>query len=295
MGSLIAKAYPTKLFLKAADHTYVECGTGAKAWSCWGGKTNGVRIASGAGSTKRADSVAEANERAQIPVYLVNGVCHQAANRILTQTKIQVSNARGYWLSQSIFGTFGKPSPYNRHLRVIGEIPACSTIKTRPTDELELSTLLTEQQVANERWLRQEHTRFIKMEGEAHTTSTIFDFMKANTQAFEASIRFRLNGLKLASSAMRGLLYAKETVEIKHFEISKLFLSKQIDSKKFIKLFNAMTKTFQDETSNALSAEAYVELFKLFPDERIVLADPAAIDLAFGDGTATAVYGDELN
>ena len=34
MGKLIAKAYPTTLFLDQADHTYVECGTGKKAWSC---------------------------------------------------------------------------------------------------------------------------------------------------------------------------------------------------------------------------------------------------------------------
>lgn len=38
MGMLVVRHYPTKLFLKAADHTYVECGTGAQGWSCWGGK-----------------------------------------------------------------------------------------------------------------------------------------------------------------------------------------------------------------------------------------------------------------
>ena len=52
MGTLIAKKYPTKLFLKAADHTYVECGTGGKAWSCWGGKTGGTAFNSGTGTTR---------------------------------------------------------------------------------------------------------------------------------------------------------------------------------------------------------------------------------------------------
>jgi hypothetical protein len=31
MGTLVVKYYPSKLFANAADHTYVECGTGAKA------------------------------------------------------------------------------------------------------------------------------------------------------------------------------------------------------------------------------------------------------------------------
>ena len=41
MGTLIAMAYPTSLFADQADHTYVKCGTGKRAWGCWGGKTGG--------------------------------------------------------------------------------------------------------------------------------------------------------------------------------------------------------------------------------------------------------------
>ena len=83
MGILVAKRYPTKLFLKLADHTYVECGTGKKAWGCWGGKTGGTALRQAPGSTKRADRIAQTDEKANIKCYLINGVCHQAANRIL--------------------------------------------------------------------------------------------------------------------------------------------------------------------------------------------------------------------
>jgi hypothetical protein len=82
MGTLVVKHYPTALFANAADHTYVECGTGGKAWSCWGGQTGGAVLRQATGSTKRADAIAEPNERAGITCYLINGVCHQAANRI---------------------------------------------------------------------------------------------------------------------------------------------------------------------------------------------------------------------
>jgi hypothetical protein len=83
MGELVAKAYPTNLFARLADHTYVECSTGGKAWACWGGKTGGHALGHGPASTMRADAIARPDEKANIKCYLINGVCHQAANRIL--------------------------------------------------------------------------------------------------------------------------------------------------------------------------------------------------------------------
>src|SRR5215831_11686284 len=64
MGDLVAKRYPTRLFANLADHTYVECGTGGKAWACWGGKTGGTELRRATGSTVRADEIAEPGEHA---------------------------------------------------------------------------------------------------------------------------------------------------------------------------------------------------------------------------------------
>lgn len=295
MGTLIAKAYPTKLFLKAADHTYVECGTGAKGWACWGGKAHGVQICSGAGSTQRADLVAEPNERAQVAVYLVNGVCHQAANRILTQTKVQVSTARGYWVSQSIFGTYGKPSLYNRYLTTSGDVAVCVTAAAQSTSaSAPLAMQMTKKELVNERSLRREHERLAKLAQDPSASSTVFDFMKANVQAFERGIISRLKGVALSPTALRGLRQAKEEVEIEHYRLNQLFLRRDLAADKFVLAFNAMTYKFQDQSADALNAEAYQIAFQLAPDERLVLADPDAIDVAYGDGTAAAIYGDLL-
>ncbi|MGH8025200.1 MAG: hypothetical protein ACREO0_00590, partial [Pseudoxanthomonas sp.] len=108
MGQLIAYRYPTNLFAGLADHTYVACGTGGKAWKCWGGNSGGTFLRGAPGSTKRADLIAEPDERAGITCYLVNGVCHQAANRILLPAEITVAGARGYSLSVSLFGPYGR-------------------------------------------------------------------------------------------------------------------------------------------------------------------------------------------
>ena len=74
MGTLIAFRYPTNMLAQLADHTYVACGTLGKAWGCWGGKTGGTELRRAPGSTKRADAIAEPNERARITCYLINGV-----------------------------------------------------------------------------------------------------------------------------------------------------------------------------------------------------------------------------
>jgi hypothetical protein len=134
VGTLVVMRYPTSLFANLADHTYVACGTGAKAWSCWGGETGGTALRRSAGSTKRADAIARPNERAGIKCYLVNGVCHQAANRILLPAGITVRGARGYDVSEALFGTYGRPrgpfrtcrAPFERHPQVAGDLPACA-------------------------------------------------------------------------------------------------------------------------------------------------------------------------
>src|SRR5216683_2807058 len=106
MGTLVVMRYPTGRALGAADHTYVKCSTGAKAWSCWGNKIGGTELNRWDGSTNRADAIAERNERGGITCYLINGVCHQAANRILSPAGIFVTGARGAGLSIAIFGHY---------------------------------------------------------------------------------------------------------------------------------------------------------------------------------------------
>ena len=131
MGTLIAMAYPTPLFANQADHTYVKCGTGKKAWSCWGGKSGGKVLRRSTGSTQRADKIAQPDEKAGIKCYLINGVCHQAANRILLPSRITVRGARGYSISEALFGTYGRvghwpcKSPFNQYKNVTGDLPQC--------------------------------------------------------------------------------------------------------------------------------------------------------------------------
>lgn len=291
MGLLIVKKYRTKLFAKAADHTYVECGSGARAWSCWGGKVGGTAFNAGEASTKRADAIAGPDERAGITTYLVNGVCHQAANRIVLPAGIQVSNARGYFLSRSIFGAYGKPSTFNHFKSIHGDFAECLE---GSKESVVFSRISVQQMTAQDRALlkniSRSHENFRDSRRFDDPLATL-DWMKANVRLFERETVFQFRG-RLGRKTIAGLKAAKLNVEVDHYRISSAFLSNQSNAADFVIAFNEMTSRFQDSCAEALSGDQYRIMFKTAPSERLVLADPSAVDVAFGIGTAAKVYGD---
>ena len=299
MGTLIAKKYPTKLFLKAADHTYVECGTGGKAWSCWGGKTGGTAFNSGTGSTRRANAIAESNERAGITCYLVNGVCHQAANRILVSAGILVSTARGYALSQAVFGTYGRAgvwpcsAPFNQQAGVAGDLPECSAAASpaaaksvmKSAPKLTLSS-------ADSAQIRSVKSLY---NGFDPKTSTAMEAIEFNIQVFERDLSHRFRDA-LNKTTLQGLRLAKTSIETGHHQLNADWMRQQMSPTEFVKNFNQLTDRFQDDCANALKKKPqYRRLLELNPDERLVLADPDALEVAFGKGTARRVYGKQLS
>lgn len=299
MGILMAKNYPTKLFLKAADHTYVECGTGGKAWSCWGGKTGGTPFNSGTGSTTRADTIAGHDERAGITCYLVNGVCHQAANRILIPAGILVSAARGYALSQAVFGTYGRAgvwpcsAPFDQHTGVTGDLteckisasPATAAAATKALPKLTLSSANS----AQTRRIKSLYNRFDPK------TSTAMEAIEFNIQVFERELSHRFQDA-LDKTTVQGLRLAKIAVETGHHQLNADWTRQQMSPVEFVKNFNRLTDRFQDDCANALKRKTqYRRLLELDPDERLLLADPDALDKAFGEGTARLVYGKLLS
>lgn len=282
MGTLIAKKYPTKLFLKAADHTYVECGTGAKAGSCWGGKTGGTAFNNRTGGTARANAIAQPNERANITCYLVNGVCHQAANRILLPAGILVSGARGYSLSQAIFGAYGKVmggrchAPFNQYPGVAGDLPACTPAAGGATH-----TRATAKQTQRQ---RSRNSLLRMLEKRAAGAQDALEGMRINVRAFEREVQFALDGT-LSDKTAQGLREAKVKADLEHLRLCQNFERQEVNAVQFVKGFNRMTVNFQDDLANALSKVQYRRVFDLTPEERIYLADPDILDEQFGKGT----------
>ncbi len=284
MGTLVAMHYPTVLAFGAADHTYVMCGTGGKAWGCWGGKTGGTVLRSGSGSTSQADAIAEPNEHAGVTCYLVNGVCHQAANRILFPAGILVIGARGYGVSSAIFGPYGRPrgplgtcsAPFNRHAGVTGDLPQC----------VDPSLGVTAAKAATS---PQESTYFervseaygkvgpLGLQREDRQDGVLVDFM---LQLFNYQIEYSL-GDNLEPPRLEKLRDIRVSAERSRIELETEFAKRNITVSEFVARSDLEAISFQKDAANVLKPYQYEALFNLKAGEFVALADPAIVPEAY--------------
>lgn len=288
MGTLIAKKYPTTLFAKAADHTYVECSTGGKGWRCWGGKTGGSAFRQGPASTRRADSIAQPDEKANIRCYLVNGVCHQAANRILIPARIIVSGARGYGVSQALYGTYGRVgywpcrSPFNQYPGVSGDLSECAAVTmVSSMDESEGGGDVDEAEMAfvsSVLELYQAHEGLFGEEKERPAREEVEEFDLAH---FSIVLEYRLGPLDERHKS--DLMDVRRDTEGRQLELERRFAEGELEGREFVEAANQMTKDFQMEMGERMSDAEYERLFELRKDEVIVLADPQIVSEVFGE------------
>ncbi len=294
MGTLVVMRYPTSLFANLADHTYVECGTGGKAWACWGGKTGGGALRQSAGSTKRANAIARPNERAGITCYLVNGVCHQAANRILLPAGITVRGARGYDVSESLFGTYGRPrgafgtcrAPFDQHAGVVGDLSACAERMAKPKGRKPARgapTLSAEERRAEQAYLRGVLVAYGKAERRLSSPSGLSgpDLVDFLVELFMSKVRYSLRS-GLDRSLARKLRAIRVSTERSRMKIEEWFARKEMTASAFVAAFNTETILFQEAVAGALNADQYKALFGLRRGETVILADPRIVRRAYG-------------
>ncbi|MCD0247120.1 hypothetical protein JWH11_17400 [Xanthomonas melonis] len=319
MGTLQVCCYPTTIALNLADHTYVSCGSGAFAWGCWGGKQGGTVVDVGNGSTLRAEKIAEPDERAGITHYLVNGVCHQAANRILKPADIVAENARGYLLSVALFHIYGRESaglglfkaPYFEYVGVSGDIGQClSASHTSSIDNTPVGAaagghsraFMRESLVLHElerNWLEELQDDFKINELTSpdvleKNLRKLWDERAEQVLAFELQhfglllrYRSRLRGEDFEKSIYMELMNIRRRFELNRL---RLELALAVDPVNrwiaFVNFFDELVVNFQADLQQALNDRDYVALLDISPNERIVLSDPEIVKNAYSPGSS---------
>lgn len=294
MGALVVMRYTTKLFANLADHTYVRCGTGGEAWSCWGGKTGGTELRRGMGSTRRADAIAERNERAGINCYLINGVCHQAANRILFPAGITVRGARGYDVSESLFGTYGRPrgplgtcrSPFNQHPGITGDLAVCAeapvTKGAKAVRKKGLARSLAEHKMEQKyiRGVLAIYGKAAQLVRASPKGLVGHDLEGFHLKLFMHKAQYNL-GSKLDKSLSRKLQDIRLSAERSRMKIEEWFSNGEMKASEFVQAFNKETVLFQEAAAGALKPDRYKALFGLKPGDTVILADPRIVKRVF--------------
>jgi len=294
MGTLVVMRYPTNLLAQLADHTYVKCGTGAKAWGCWGGKTGGMELRRGTGSTKQANAIAEADERAGIRCYLINGVCHQAANRILFAAGITVRGARGYDVSEALFGTYGRPrgpfgscpSPFNQHTGVTGDLPECAEANLKmavKAGRKKIAARTLKATKDEQKYIRS--VMAIYRQAEPLTKASVRGLIGPDLEGFHLKlfmhkVQYSL-GTGLDKSRTRKLQDVRLSAERSRMKIEEWYSHREMKASEFVNAFNKETILFQEAAAGVLKAKQYKDLFGLEPGETVILADPRIVRKAF--------------
>lgn len=293
MGTLVVMCYPTKPFANLADHTYIKSGTGRKAWGCWGGKSGGTELRGGTGSTKRAEALAEPNERAGIKCYLINGVCHQSANRILFPAGITVRGARGYDVSEALFGTYGRPrgpigtclSPFHKHADVTGDLLECvETRMTRQQVARRLPALSTDQRKQERKYIKGVLAIYGRDERKLWSPRGLRgpDLADFHLKLFMYKAQYSL-GSKVNKSLSAKLKDIRMSAEWSRMKIEDLFTNKEMKASELVDALNKETILFQEAAANLLKAGQYKLLFGLKPGDTVILADPRIVKEVYGD------------
>ncbi len=294
MGVLIVKRYPTKMFADLADHTYVECGTGARGWSCWGGKTGGTELRRGNGSTLRADQIAGANERGGITCYLINGVCHQAANRILLPASITVRGARGYEVSEALFGTYGRPggvfglcnAPFDQHAGTTGDLPDCTDTMPATSRRLGRRSRSAAPVRGERRYLNGVLAMYRKARAPLASAARAKRFAASRElEDFFVALFIHQVNFKLGSSAdhtiRTRLSHIRRSTERSRLKIEEWYANHTMTAAEFVKEFDCETVVFQHAAAGAMKPAHYQKLFGLAPGTAVTLADPRIVKRAF--------------
>ena len=276
MGTLVAMHYGIDIVgvSGVADHTYVKCGTGKVAWGCFGGKSGGSTLRDGTGSTRRANSIAGSHETANINCYLLTGVCHQAANRILFPAGITVRGARGYGISQALYGTYGRTkflfwcdSEFHRHRHVTGDLSECIPEPTVSTED-----------VRHRSSTEESYWRYIIEELELYEQADWQWSDVLSDRLFTHMIRFLLGPI-LNDNLENRLREVRRGIER---QLHELMEGARELSLAFVESLNRLTIIFQHQIAEVLSPCEYRLLFDLWPGDDIILADPNIIGETLG-------------
>jgi hypothetical protein len=215
----------------------------------------------------------------------VNGVCHQAANRILLPASMTVSTARGYWVSESIFGTYGRVgawrchAPFHKHAGVSGDLAECRSALPA-TGGRDAAAEASEKQKRERDYLQGVLKLYAAAEdGRRPRSETLADVQEFQQTLFLHMVQFRLGAL-LNEELSRRLREVNARAEAARSRLSSARRGKVVAVHEYVEAFNRETIKFQEEMANALSAEQYEALFGLKPGEAIVLADPEIVKKA---------------
>jgi hypothetical protein len=197
-----------------ADHTYVigvDKKTGDRlVWNCGGAYEGGRELTQGEADGLKCDCISLRKEDIKLAGgmagirYGIDGVCHQAANRIMYPAGLIVSKAKGWKLSSHIYGRLGLNAPDGKGRALWNSIiKRCLNLDAEVPEERRLSE---EPAAVAEDLVKAEYDLMADTDGQISATQ--LQELAEERQAFQDA-RGRL-ALKVEEGNITGATFAAE-------------------------------------------------------------------------------------
>jgi len=280
----MAKLYGWAIKIKGldADHTYVTSSDGG-VWPCWGRSSGGQKIASGLGSSKQANCISQSSSHAGI-IYGITGVCHQTSNRILYPCGKIVDNAKGYWASVLLYGTYGTHSfpalieweaRKNRCKKVKGDLGAKRKVAVK-----KLKTMMAKAVSPSAKgiigYTKKVRKLYVQQTGEVKLKAMSAEKRtKVLAQELDLMADFRL-GAKDARK-IKPLKKVQAVVQKKKDDFDKALVGMDLTPEDYAKRVNKLMNDLLKESVKLLGKESFVKMFDMPPGASFLIVDPNII------------------
>lgn len=255
----------------SADHTYVTSSAGHK-WGCWGISDGGAVLVTKNGNAKKADYMSQPNSTAGL-LYGLNGVCHQTANRILYFTKGTVHEAKCYWLSHLMYGTYGGNS-----LSLAVSTLTALYFKQRVDEAnkqfgVDVSISLKDERNMLEYVTKVQNLYMNTDETKLKAPNDKYYFLEKELELMtdlKLSQQNRGVTLKFLKDSQRYMLDEKDKLS---FDLVK----DNINSEDYADKINTLFSNFNKDSTSQLDKETHTRLFGVNQDESVQIVDPSQI------------------
>ncbi len=276
------EGYSVKISGLDADHTYVLSDDGY-VWPCFGRSSGGHKICYGSGSSAQAECISKPDSTADL-VYAITGVCHQASNRILWPTSNHsiVSEAKGYWASAFLYGTYGtKLSKWEDKKKkccgnngddkeTSGDVSASDEGGMEPTKNTGDTELIEKIHTLHSQLLEKEN---LKKSGEARVDDTSGLDILVPVEEMKLVANYKL-GKNYNKKKIESLQRVQEEILKEKKDLDVSLIKKTLAPIDYAGKVNRLLNDMLNEFHRLLGAEDYKKFLNLEPGEELQLIDP---------------------
>jgi hypothetical protein len=270
-ASAVLEGYSSPV-VPGVDHTFVVSSCGLQ-WPCFGQSNKGTLISSGFGNSFEADCRSYPEGWRVFPrgtfalyagvTYSVDGVCHQASNRILYGAGVTVAGAPGFPASSRVFGVYGGVDPLPEMASCVGANTIRAGARVSFTKLVKLGVPL---QVSGS---DSRSAQMKSYDSTATATASVPDSIDELAAFLELKLSHAVN-----HDLLHGLFDAQCELRRKRRSLVRGLENGELSKTQYLPELDAAFVTFMNESMKILGKEEFIRVYGDGPRDLRGIIDP---------------------